>query len=90
MHRQRHCARLRWRSQRPLDRHAWSLYAWSGSPGVDAVVTALMLAASRRSVSASSHDRTDPSATRSVGGCARSGFIAETGETPAFRTWRDY
>ena len=31
----------------------------SGSPGVDAVVTALMLAASRRSVSAASNDRTD-------------------------------
>ena len=44
-------------------------HAWSGSPGVDAVVTALVLAASRCSVSAPSHDRTDPSATRSVRAC---------------------
>jgi hypothetical protein len=41
-------------------------HAWSGRPGVDAVVTALVLAGSRRSVSASNHDRTDPSAARSV------------------------
>ena len=44
-------------------------HAWSGSPGVDAVVTALVLAASRCSVRAPSHDRTDPSATRSVRAC---------------------
>ena len=42
---------------------------WSGSPGVDAIVTALVLAASRRSVSAPSDDRTDPSATRSMRAC---------------------
>ena len=45
------------------------LHAWSGSSGVDAVVTALVLAASRRSVTVPSHDRTDPSATRSVRAC---------------------
>jgi hypothetical protein len=41
-------------------------YAWSSSPGVDAVVTALVLAASRPSVSAPSHDRTDPCGARNV------------------------
>ena len=40
--------------------------AWTGSPGVDAVATFRVLGASRRSVSAVTHDRTDPSATRSV------------------------
>jgi hypothetical protein len=43
--------------------------ARSGSPGVDLVVTALMLAASRRSVSVPSRDRTNPSATRTVRAC---------------------
>ena len=37
-----------------------------GSPGVDAVVTALLLAASRCSVSVRGGDRTDPSPMRSV------------------------
>ena len=61
------------RAIRPLRASSWVgtllLYAWSGSPGVDAVVTALVLAASGRSVSVPSHDRTDPSATRSVPAC---------------------
>jgi len=48
---------------------AWLLHARSGSPGVDADVTALVLAASGRSASVPSHDRTDPSATRSVRAC---------------------
>jgi hypothetical protein len=46
---------------------AWLLHASSGSPGVDAVVTALVHAASRRSVSTPSHDRTDPPATERQG-----------------------
>jgi hypothetical protein len=45
------------------------LDAWSGSAGVDAIVTAFVLAASRPSVSAPSSGRTDPSATRSVRAC---------------------
>ena len=40
-----------------VSRRARLLDAWSGGPGVDAVATALVLAASRRSVSALSHDR---------------------------------
>ena len=48
------------------------LYAWSGSPGVDAVATALVLATSRRSVSAASNDRTDPSASCECAPMARS------------------
>ena len=42
------------------------LHAWSGSAGVDALVTALVLAASRPSVSTPSIGRTDPSATLNV------------------------
>jgi hypothetical protein len=57
------------RSPRPASRCMLLLHARSGSPGVDAIVTALVLAASRRSVSAPSHDRTVPSATRSVRAC---------------------
>jgi hypothetical protein len=57
--------------------------AWSGSPCVDAVVTALVLAASRRSVSAPSHDRTDRSATRGVRACGDYQVSASPGETPA-------
>jgi hypothetical protein len=45
---------------------ALPLHAWSGSRGVDAVVTAFVLAASRPSVSAPSDDRTDPSPMRGV------------------------
>ena len=56
---------------------AWLVHAWSGSPGVDAVVTALVLAASRRSVSAPRHDRTDPSATRSVRACGEEQELPE-------------
>ena len=44
--------------------------AWSGSPGVDALVTALVLAAARPSVSAPNDDRTDPSAMSSMRACA--------------------
>jgi hypothetical protein len=48
-------------------RRTWLLlHASSGSAGIDAVVTALVLAASRLSVSASSHARTDPPAMRHV------------------------
>ena len=48
---------------------AWLLHAWSGGPGVDAVVTALVLAAPRPSVSAASNSRADLSATRGVRVC---------------------
>jgi hypothetical protein len=47
--------------------------AYCGSVGVDAVVTALVLAASRPSVSAPSIGRTDPSATRNVRVCGEEG-----------------
>jgi hypothetical protein len=43
--------------------------AWSGSRGVDAVVTAFVLAASQPSVSAPSDDQTDPSPMRIVRAC---------------------
>jgi hypothetical protein len=66
-------------------RHALLDYAWSGNPGVDAVVTALVLAASRRSVSAPSHDRTDPSATRSVRACGEKEGSADTRHESCFR-----
>jgi hypothetical protein len=49
------------------------LDAYSGSAGVDAVVTALVLAVTRPSVSAPSDGRTDPSAMRSVRACGGSG-----------------
>ena len=45
------------------------LNAWSVSPGVDAVVTALVLAAPRPSVSATSNGRVEPSAMRGVRVC---------------------
>lgn len=44
------------------------LHAWSGSAGVDAVVTALVLAGSRASVSDPSNGRTEPVGMRSVRG----------------------
>jgi hypothetical protein len=49
--------------------HVLLLDAWSGSVGVDAVVTALVLAARRPSASALGDGRTDPSAMRNVRGC---------------------
>ena len=54
---------------RPVGGAALSLHAWSGSRGVDAVVTPLVLATSRPSVSAPSNDRTGPSAMASVRAC---------------------
>jgi hypothetical protein len=41
-------------------------HAWSGSAGVDAIVTAFVRAASRPSVGAPSSGRTDPSSMRTV------------------------
>jgi len=46
-----------------------SLHAWSGSGGLGSVVAALVLTASRASVSAGSIGRTDSSAIRSVRAC---------------------
>ena len=56
------------------------LYAWSGSRGVNAVVTALVLAAVRPSLSAPSGDRTDPSRMRSVRACGGERVAGELGE----------
>ena len=52
-------------------RHLLLLHAWSGSAGVDAVVTASVLATRRSSVSASSNGRTDPAQP-----CATCAFVA--------------
>jgi hypothetical protein len=57
------------RALKSLRRQALLLDAWSGSAGVDAVVTALVLAASRPAVSAPSSGRADPSSMRSVRAC---------------------
>ena len=73
-----------------VSRRARLLDAWSGGPGVDAVATALVLAASRRSVSALSHDRTDPSGARNVRACG--GYedgVSERGRRRALR-WARY
>jgi hypothetical protein len=76
----------RQRMQGRVDSRVLLLDAWSGSRRVYAGVTASVLGASRRSVSAASNDWTDPSTRRSVRACGDKRARARTLGCACFRS----